>query len=248
MADAVHDQIAGDDPAADGTGGDVETFRDLGNREEFDLIVGATTTMGKLGGPHDFPRAFGPVVMSVRSEEVFDGGMVCRELVTDRAGAVTSVISDLAGLNSLGGAIAGSRSTQERKSSARINVRRPRFTARDSPDLITAKSAVRPVHVTAHAWAIVYANGSMLIRLLEAGLIRRTRPHLRGQWRNQYGQDVDSEICKCGKSGKCRPLRYLRRPAALRIVSSDTASLSFSLTRLQSFLLDSVAASGTPSG
>jgi hypothetical protein len=246
----VHDQIAGDNPTADGAGVDVETFRDLGDREESNLIVGVTTTMGNRGGPHNSPRAFRPVVMSVRPDEVFDGCTACRERVTDWAGAVTSLISDIAEPNALGGTIAGSRSTQERKSSARINVRRPRFTARNSPDLITAKSAVRPVHVIAHAWAIVYANGSMLIRLLEAGLIRRTRPHLRGQWRNEYGKDVDSEICKCGKcgkSGKCRGLRYLRRPAALRIVSSDTASLSFSLTRLQSFLLESVAASGSAS-
>jgi hypothetical protein len=138
IADAVHDQIAGDDPAADRTGVDVETFRDLGDREEFDLIVGVTTTMGKLGGPHDFPRAFRPVVMSVRPDEVFDGCTACRERVTDWAGALTSLISDLAEPNSLGCTIAGSRSTQERKSSARINVRRPRFTARSSPVLIAS--------------------------------------------------------------------------------------------------------------
>jgi hypothetical protein len=137
MADAVHDQIAGDDPAADGTGVDVEAFCDLRDREEFYSIVGMTTTMGKRGGPHDFARAFRPVVMSVRPDEVFDGCIACQERVTDPAGAVIS-LSDLAEPNSLGCTIAGSRSTQERKSSARINVRRPRFTARNSPDLITA--------------------------------------------------------------------------------------------------------------
>jgi hypothetical protein len=47
-------------------------------------------------------------------------------------------------------------------------------------------------------------------------------------------------------------LRYLRRPAALKIVSSETfgslASLSFALTRRHRFALGSVAWPGTPSG
>jgi hypothetical protein len=134
----VHDQIAGDDPAADGTGVDVEAFRDVSDREEFYLIVGMTTTMGKLGGPHDFARAFRPVVMSVRPGEFLMAAWLAGSSSRTAPARSTSLFSDLAGLNSLGGAIAGSRSTQERKSSARINVRRPRFTARNSPDLITA--------------------------------------------------------------------------------------------------------------
>lgn len=40
-ADSVHHEIAGLDPPADRTGGDLETFRDLGDREELELIVAA---------------------------------------------------------------------------------------------------------------------------------------------------------------------------------------------------------------
>jgi hypothetical protein len=42
----VHDEIVGLDPPADGTGGDVETFRDLGDREELNLIVAVTAATG----------------------------------------------------------------------------------------------------------------------------------------------------------------------------------------------------------
>jgi hypothetical protein len=49
-----------------------------------------------------------------------------------------------------------------------------------------------------------------------------------------------------------RLLRYLRRPAARKIVSSDTSgsldSLSFALTRRQRAAFGSVAWSGTPLG
>ena len=47
-------------------------------------------------------------------------------------------------------------------------------------------------------------------------------------------------------------LRYLRRPAALKIVSSETpgrlSSWSFALTRRHRFAFGSVAWPGTPSG
>jgi len=40
----MHDEIVGLDPPADRTGGHVETFRDLGDSEEFELIVAVTAT------------------------------------------------------------------------------------------------------------------------------------------------------------------------------------------------------------
>jgi hypothetical protein len=40
----VHDEIAGLDPSSDRTRGDVQTFRDLGDREKSDLIVALTAT------------------------------------------------------------------------------------------------------------------------------------------------------------------------------------------------------------
>ena len=40
----MHDEITGLDPPADRTGRDVETFSDLGDREEPDLIVAVTAT------------------------------------------------------------------------------------------------------------------------------------------------------------------------------------------------------------
>jgi hypothetical protein len=42
----VHDEIAGIDPPAYRASGDVETFRDIGDREQFDLIVAVTATTG----------------------------------------------------------------------------------------------------------------------------------------------------------------------------------------------------------
>jgi hypothetical protein len=37
--DTVHNQVAGLDPAADGTAGDMETFCDLGDREEPNFVI-----------------------------------------------------------------------------------------------------------------------------------------------------------------------------------------------------------------
>jgi hypothetical protein len=43
-ADSVRDEIAGVDPPADGTGGDMQTFGDLGDGKEVDLIFVVTPT------------------------------------------------------------------------------------------------------------------------------------------------------------------------------------------------------------
>jgi hypothetical protein len=42
----MRDEVAAFDPPADRTGGDAETFRHLGDREELDLIVAMTATAG----------------------------------------------------------------------------------------------------------------------------------------------------------------------------------------------------------
>jgi hypothetical protein len=53
-ADAVDDEVPGIDPPADATAGDVETFRDLGDSEEVELIA-SVMPMGDMAGSHGTP-------------------------------------------------------------------------------------------------------------------------------------------------------------------------------------------------
>jgi hypothetical protein len=60
------------------------------------------------------------------------------------------------------GSIAGKFSIHARRSSTTIKVRRPRLTARSSPELIAAYKEVRPTRPIEHASAIVRAKGVIL--------------------------------------------------------------------------------------
>jgi hypothetical protein len=53
----VHDQIAGDDPPADRTGCNVESFRDFGDRGKFDVIVPVTATIGNFDSHDALPAS-----------------------------------------------------------------------------------------------------------------------------------------------------------------------------------------------
>lgn len=57
-ANSVRDQIVISDPPVDRAGGDAETFRHLGDREEFDLIA-ALTAITDLAESSQFPIAVG---------------------------------------------------------------------------------------------------------------------------------------------------------------------------------------------
>jgi hypothetical protein len=114
-ADSVHDEIGSLDPSAHRPGRDVNTFGHLGDREEPDLIAGVRASTGNLRSNHDAGS---------------DSERRCRPATP--GWCLFGCSSDLFT------SIAGSVLIQARRSSASTSVRRPRFTARNSPDLIAS--------------------------------------------------------------------------------------------------------------
>ena len=140
----MHDQIAGDDPAADRTGGDVQAFRNLGDREESDVVVTMTATT------------------SMTERSPFCVALAGAASTSNRPYWLCVHRSSPASRRAYGPRLVGGFRLDRGKALdpctqvvRKNKVRRPRLTARRSPDLIASYNDVRPAHAAVQACATV---------------------------------------------------------------------------------------------
>jgi hypothetical protein len=122
----MDDKLAGSDPAANRTCCNAEHFRRLGDREKLNSVVTIAAARAIGNGRFSPTARASPSSPSHfhRTPPRPDGRTASPEWF---------------------GSIGGSFSSHARRSCARINVRRPRFTARSAPEFIVSYSAVRPM-------------------------------------------------------------------------------------------------------